>query len=195
MAPKNLASATAGGRTPLARDNIEKSTFCWSTKCEVEILLINNFFIFFCWSTFWWFSILKILLINKILIYFFVDQQFFFSFLLINILGNLGNDWCIYLLSVGCWKSFNIFLTFLCGHVSFFAAPLRSEACFRMIAGLHGTGFSLQFDGANILLWNDCGTHSFSTCPWVRWHKWTQLRECRASATEPCEKLCRVFTR
>ena len=23
----------------------------------------------------------------------------------------------------------------------FFAVPLRSEACFRMIAGLHGTGF------------------------------------------------------
>ena len=44
-----------------------RSKFCWST----------IFLVFFRWSTFWWFSILKILLINKILIYFFVDQQNF----------------------------------------------------------------------------------------------------------------------
>ena len=50
-------------------------------------------------------------------------------------------------------------MNFLRGHVSFFVASLRSEVCLRMIAGLHGTGFPF---------WNDCGTHSFDTCPWVR---------------------------
>ena len=88
MAPKKLASATAGGgRSPLARDKIEKSEFCWSTKFEVEILLINKnrgrHFVDqhsgdlpywdFCWS-------IKnqphILLINKIFAFFFCWSTF-----------------------------------------------------------------------------------------------------------------------
>ena len=85
--PKNWAALPRGGRSPLARVDIEKthfvdqqnlgSKFCWSTKFEFQILLINKpvdrDYVKFCWSTKFWYHFL---LINKIWTILFVDQHF-----------------------------------------------------------------------------------------------------------------------
>ena len=136
--PKIWRALPRGGRSPLARDNIEKSEFCWSTKFEVEILLINKnrgrHFVDqhsgdlpywdFCWS-------IKnqphILLINKIFAFFFVDQHF----------GKFW-PWQIYIvLSTDQWKLFGYSLSIM----SIPASPWRSEVWLLMMIGGLPMGF------------------------------------------------------